>query len=82
MDNENKTPLNRRELIKLLLASGATVVVAFLPTKWIKPALQVGVLPAHAQTSGGSSTGATGTTGATGVTGPIGATGATGATGP
>jgi len=44
--------LNRREVLKTLAAgSGALAAAAFLPSKWSKPVIQAGVLPAHAQAS-------------------------------
>ncbi len=44
--------MNRRELLKVLIASGAGLGVAgFFQAKWTKPVVKVGVLPAHAQTS-------------------------------
>jgi hypothetical protein len=44
--------LNRREVLKALMASGgALAVAAFLPSKWGKPMVEAGVLPAHAQGS-------------------------------
>ena len=53
--NQNKQPggLNRRGLIKALAASGgAAALSTMLPGSWLKPVVKVGVLPAHAQTSG------------------------------
>ena len=45
-----KKNLNRRELLKILAASGGGLVAgAFLPEGWIKPVIEAGVLPAHAQ---------------------------------
>ncbi len=44
--------IHRRELIKLLGASGVAVsTAAFFQSGWIKPVVKVGVLPAHAQAS-------------------------------
>ncbi len=44
--------IHRRELIKLLGASGVALsTAAFFQSKWIKPVVKVGVLPAHAQAS-------------------------------
>ncbi len=47
-----ETNLNRRELLKVIAASGGGLVAAaFLPAKWLKPVVEAGVLPAHAQGS-------------------------------
>ena len=43
--------LSRRDAIKLLGAAAGATVLANLPSKWNKPELASGVLPAHAQTS-------------------------------
>lgn len=43
--------LSRREALKLLAAATGAAALSTLPPAWSKPALQVGVLPAHAQTS-------------------------------
>lgn len=43
--------LSRREALKLLAAATGAAALTTLPPAWSKPALQVGVLPAHAQTS-------------------------------
>lgn len=44
--------VSRRQSIKILTAVGASITVAsFLPGKWLKPIVKVGVLPAHAQSS-------------------------------
>lgn len=48
-------PLSRRRLLKALVAAGgATAALTALPGKWFKPVVEVGVLPAHAQTSAGA----------------------------
>jgi len=45
-------PLSRRRLLKTLLAAGgATAVSTLVPSKWSKPLIEVGVLPAHAPVS-------------------------------
>jgi hypothetical protein len=50
-DHEQYT-LGRRRLLKAIGAAGGALAVSmFLPEKWVKPALEVGYLPAHAQTS-------------------------------
>lgn len=48
-EREDKT-LTRRELLKALTAAGGAMTLgAFLPDRWTKPVVGVGVLPAHAQ---------------------------------
>ena len=52
VENEETQALSRRELLKVLTAAGGAVgAAAFLPTKWSKPLVEAGVLPAHAQGS-------------------------------
>jgi hypothetical protein len=56
MDEQQTTPeatnLSRRELLKALAAAGGALgAAAFLPGKWIKPLVEAGVLPAHAQST-------------------------------
>ena len=43
--------LSRRDAIKLLGAAAGATALANLPSKWSKPSLTSGVLPAHAATS-------------------------------
>ena len=43
--------LSRRDAIKLLGAAAGATALANLPSKWSKPELVSGVMPAHAQTS-------------------------------
>jgi hypothetical protein len=51
-DMENDSTISRRELLKILSAGGGALAAsAFLPAKWVKPLIKVGVLPAHAQAS-------------------------------
>ncbi len=52
--SETNTPVessvSRRELLKVLAASGGGLIAAaFLPKRWLKPVIEAGVLPAHAQ---------------------------------
>lgn len=59
MDNPNlhtvsppeSLSLTRRQLLKALLAAGGAATVSMLPSRWVKPVVDVGVLPAHAQVS-------------------------------
>jgi hypothetical protein len=47
-----KEIMGRRQLLKLLAAtSGAAAASGSLPDRWLKPVVEVGVLPAHAQGS-------------------------------
>lgn len=48
---EQPKKLSRRDAIKVLGAAAGASVLATLPTKWTKPEITAGVLPAHAQTS-------------------------------
>ncbi len=49
-----KSTLSRRELLKILAAGGGELAAtAFLPEKWLKPVVETGVLPAHAQATDG-----------------------------
>jgi hypothetical protein len=43
--------LTRRQALKILAATTGVTALSSLPSKWAKPILKVGVLPAHAQTS-------------------------------
>ena len=48
-DNQSHD-MNRRDLLKVLAAAGGGMAAAaFLPGKWLKPVVEAGVLPAHAQ---------------------------------
>ena len=50
MTEQNKK-LSRRDAIKLIGAAAGAAALANLPSKWSKPEVINGVLPAHAQTS-------------------------------
>ncbi len=43
--------VSRRQLLKALAATSGVVAATQLPTDWTKPMVEVGTLPAHAQTS-------------------------------
>jgi hypothetical protein len=47
--------LSRREALKALLAAGSMAGLTVLPERWQSPLIEVGMLPAHAQTSSGTS---------------------------
>ena len=47
-----KRPLNRRDFLKILVASGAGLTVSSaVPSSWMKPFVKTGVLPVHAASS-------------------------------
>lgn len=52
MANQSQHKLSRRDALKILGAAAGASVLANLPSKWTKPEIAAGVLPAHAQTSG------------------------------
>jgi hypothetical protein len=52
MNDKSPKQISRRDAIKILGAVAGASVLANLPSKWNKPKLTTGVLPAHAQTSG------------------------------
>jgi hypothetical protein len=51
MTEQKSKKLSRRDAIKLLGAATGAAALANLPSKWSKPELATGVLPAHAQQS-------------------------------
>jgi len=51
----NQNTLSRREALKALLAAGSVAGLTTLPERWQSPLIEVGMLPAHAQTSPGVS---------------------------
>ena len=56
--NEEKIAFNRRRLLKALTAGGGALAVStMLPSSWVRPIARIGVLPAHAQTTGPDSSG-------------------------
>ena len=55
MDNKSAQKISRRDALKILAAVAGGAALANIPSKWTKPGLDVGVLPAHAQTSTGHS---------------------------
>lgn len=48
---ESKSTLTRRDALKTLAAITGAVTLASLPNQWEEPIIEVGALPAHAQTS-------------------------------
>ncbi|NJN95927.1 MAG: twin-arginine translocation signal domain-containing protein [Anaerolineales bacterium] len=48
---ESKSTLTRRDALKTLAAITGAVTLSSLPNQWEKPLVEVGALPAHAQTS-------------------------------
>jgi len=52
LNQDQEITLGRRQLLKTLIATGGTVVAStLLSSKWVKPIIEAGVLPAHAQGS-------------------------------
>ena len=51
MTEKQNKKLSRRDAIKLLGAAAGAAALANLPSKWSKPELVSGVLPAHAQST-------------------------------
>src|SRR5688572_8151277 len=43
--------LSRRDALKVLAAATGAITLSSLPDQWQKPVIEVGLLPAHAQTS-------------------------------
>jgi hypothetical protein len=52
MADQFQTNVTRRKLIQIVSAAGGALVLANLPIHWKKPAVKMGLLPAHAQSSG------------------------------
>jgi len=51
MAKRGQTKISRRDAIKILAAAVGAATVATLPPEWSRPDLEIGALPAHAQTS-------------------------------
>jgi hypothetical protein len=49
----SQSPISRRHLLKILAAAAGTAVLTTVPNKWKTPVVDVGALPAHAQTLSG-----------------------------
>ena len=49
----SQSPISRRQLLKVLAAAAGTAVLSSVPNKWKTPVVEVGMLPAHAQTLSG-----------------------------
>lgn len=61
MSDSNKPsgPAKRRGVLKKIAIGGGLVSMPMLPSKWVEPAVNSVVLPAHAQTSPGGGNGGT-----------------------
>jgi hypothetical protein len=66
----SQSPISRRQLLKILAATAGTAVLSSVPTKWKTPVIEVGMLPAHAQTLSGLGA-ISGTVTISGITSPI-----------
>jgi hypothetical protein len=52
MTEKSTKKIGRRDMLKVMTAGvGGVVVSAFLPKKWVKPVVDFGVSPVHAQAS-------------------------------
>ncbi len=49
----SQSPISRRQLLKILAAAAGTAVLTTVPNKWKTPVVDVGALPAHAQSLSG-----------------------------
>jgi hypothetical protein len=52
MNDKPQLKVSRRDAVKILAAAVGATALSNLPGKWTKPSLNVGILPAHALTSG------------------------------
>ncbi|RMD50958.1 MAG: twin-arginine translocation signal domain-containing protein [Candidatus Thermofonsia bacterium] len=50
-EKQNRQQLSRRDALKVIAAVTGAATLTNLPNKWVKPVLDAGVLPAHAQTT-------------------------------
>ena len=71
MGNKPSKEISRRDAIKILAAVAGATALVNLPDKWTKPGMEVGVLPAHAQTSLGLHTLAAWLNGTASMCGPF-----------
>lgn len=55
-EKDAKERFSRRAALKAILGAGVGGALITLPGRWIKPVIDVGVLPAHAQLSGACTT--------------------------
>jgi hypothetical protein len=52
LEEQQEKAVARRQLIKILIAAGSVFTASsVLPTKWIRPIVELGMLPSHAQAS-------------------------------
>ncbi len=54
-NHPNQSTLSRRAALEALLAASSMAGLTMLPQRWQSPLIEVGMLPAHAQTSPGVS---------------------------
>jgi len=53
MENKSQKKISRRDAVKILAAAVGATALANIPETWTSPDIEMGVLPAHAQTSPG-----------------------------